>query len=144
MIFSKVHFHSGAKRCIPCCVTWSESRWVSHNFLVIVTLLTLCFHKSSSWGCLREPRRDLHSSAQLGLPLTKKHIIFSSTHKHFSWNLHAHTRKGKQKKVNQLWKVWKCDPATEMWCELSPWLCPRCWWWNVKLCSVPVRSGSLW
>lgn len=110
MIFSKVHFHSGAKRCIPCSVTWSKSRWVSHNFLVIVTLLTLCFHKSSSWGCLREPRRDLHLSSQPELLLTKKHSIFSSTHKHFSSKTHkkayseGHTGKGELTlKIMEIW-----------------------------------------
>lgn len=76
MIVSKLRFHSGAKRSIPRCVTWSGSRWASHNSLVIVPLLTLCFPKSSSWGCLRVLGRHLHSSAQLGLPLTKKAHYF--------------------------------------------------------------------
>lgn len=113
MISSKLHFHSGAKRCVPCCVTWSESRWVSHNFLVIVPLLALCFHKSSSWGCLQEPSADLHSSVQLGLPLTKKHIILSSTHKHFSWNTHTLERANRKRWINferqgnVIWKL-KC------------------------------------
>lgn len=154
MIFSKLHFHSGAKRCVPCCVTWPKSRWVSPNFHVIVTLLTLCFHKSPSWGCLRELRRDLHLSTQLALPLTKKHIIFSSTHKHFSSKTHkTHTAKDTRVKVNQLWKVWEFDlnlnvdpctyPASGRAVALSKVLIMEISH-NIKLANIHIRSDFLW
>lgn len=139
MIVSRLRFHSGTKCSIPRCVTWSEIRWTSHNSLVIVPLLTLCFPKSSSWGCLRVLGRHLHSSAQLGLPLTKKHIIFLSTlKKHFSWKTHkTHpTQKDTWETEDQLWKVWEFDVQTLR--ELiradtlivggaRPGLCPWCW-----------------
>lgn len=76
MIVSRLRFHSGTKCSIPRCVTWSEIRWTSHNSLVIVPLLTLCFPKSSSWGCLRVLGRHLHSFAQLGLSFDQKAHYF--------------------------------------------------------------------
>lgn len=73
----------------------------------VISLLLLSFSpsvfKSSSRGCLREPKTDLHSSSQLGLPLTKKHIIFSSMHDHFSWNAHTHTHA--LERANRKWWI---------------------------------------
>lgn len=114
MISSKLHFHSGAKRCIP--AVWPGQRVAEW---AIISLLL--FHFSPSVFIRAPPEAVCRSRAEICIRLFSWGFLWlkSTLYSQALFLKHTHS-KGQTGKVNQLWKVGKCDPEAETWCELSP------------------------